>query len=178
MDVASDGLNLMQASKLRLVKDMRERNAVRELSNIEARRQISLEALQRAVENLKSAENRRAKVESELYQELASLETMSVTELDRRCQLVLGRLAAEIESARQEREQARIAHEQAQRAVNEARAIWAKRSAASQKWREIEGDIQRTTTVRSELAAEIDADDEVLLRYMGNSRSQAVGGSN
>ncbi|QOG21667.1 hypothetical protein [Bradyrhizobium sp. SEMIA] len=178
MDVASDGLNLVQASKLRLVKDMRERSALRELSNMEARRQIAVAALQRASENLKSAENRRAKAEAELYQELASLEMMSVTELDRRCQLVLGRLAAEIESARQAREQARIAHEQAQRAVNEARTIWAKRSAASQKWQEIEGDVQRTSAVRSEFAAEIDADDEVLLRYQGGSRSQTVDDSN
>ncbi|WFU71542.1 hypothetical protein [Bradyrhizobium sp. CB2312] len=178
MDVASDGLNLVQASKLRLVKDMRERSALRELSNMEARRQIAVAALQRASENLKGAEDRRAKAEVELYQELASLEMMSVTELDRRCQLVLGRLAAEIESARQAREQARIAHEQAQRAVNEARTMWAKRSAASQKWQEIEGDVQRTTAVRSEFAAEIDADDEVLLRYQGGSRSQTVDDSN
>ncbi|RTE88124.1 MULTISPECIES: hypothetical protein [Bradyrhizobium] len=178
MDVASDGLNLVQASKLRLVKDMRERSALRELSNMEARRQIAVAALQRASENLKGEENRRAKAEAELYQELASLEMMSVTELDRRCQLVLGRLAAEIELARQAREQARVAHEQAQRAVNEARTIWAKRSAASQKWQEIEGDVQRTTAVRSEFAAEIDADDEVLLRYQGGSRSQTIDGSN
>ncbi|MDA9421600.1 hypothetical protein [Bradyrhizobium sp. CCBAU 53380] len=178
MDVSSDGLNLVQASKLRLVKDMRERSALRELSNMEARRRIAVEALQRASENLEGAENRRAKVEAQLYQELASLETMSVTELDRRCQLVLGRLAAEIESARQAREQARVAHEQAQRTVNEARTIWAKRSAASQKWQEIEGNVERTTAVRSECAAEIDAEDEVLLRNQGGSRSQAVGGSN
>ncbi|PPQ20008.1 hypothetical protein CV770_07175 [Bradyrhizobium sp. AC87j1] len=178
MDVASDGLNLVQASKLRLVKDMRERSALRELSNMEARRRIAVEALQRASENLEGAENRRAKVEAELYQELASLKTMSVTELDRRFQLILGGLAAQIESARQAREQARVAHEQAQRSVNEVRTIWAKRSAASQKWEEIEGDVQHTTAVRSECAAEIDADDEVLLRYHGGSRSQAVGGSN
>ncbi|WP_025038816.1 hypothetical protein [Bradyrhizobium sp. DOA9] len=178
MDVASDGLNLAQASKLRLVKDMRERSALRELSNMEARRQIAVAALQRASEILKGADNRRAKAEAELYQELASLEMMSVTELDRRCQLVLGRLAAEIESARLAREQARVAHEQAQRAVNEARTIWAERSAASQKWQEIEGDVQRTTAARSEFAAEIDADDEVLLRYQGGSRSQTVDGSN
>ncbi|SFN80074.1 nodulation-related protein, predicted type III secretion system component [Bradyrhizobium sp. Rc3b] len=178
MDVASDGLNLEQAAKLRLVKDIRERSALRELSNMEARRQIAVDALQRASENLKGAENRRAKVEAELYQELASRETMSASELDRRCQLVLGRLAAEIESARDAGEQARIAHEQARQAVNEARTIWAKRSAASQKWQEIEGDVQRTTAVRSEFAAEIDADDGALLRYQGGSRNQAVGGWN
>ncbi|MEY9591062.1 flagellar biosynthesis chaperone FliJ [Bradyrhizobium yuanmingense] len=177
MDVASDGLNLVQASKLRLVQDMRERSALRELSNMEARRRIAVEALQRASENLEDAENSRAKVEAELYQELASLKTISVAELERRCQLVPGRLAAQIESARQAREQARVAHEQAQQVVNEARTIWAKRSAASQKWEEIEGDVRRTTAVRSECAAEIDADDEVLLRYQGGSRSQAVGGS-
>ncbi|MGY3238056.1 flagellar biosynthesis chaperone FliJ [Bradyrhizobium sp. USDA 4472] len=178
MDVASGGLNLVQASKLRQVKDIRERSALRELSNMEARLQTAINALQRACESLKAAENRRAKVEAELYQELASLETMSVTELDRRCQLVLGRLAAEIESTRQEREQAHIAHEQAQQAVNEARNIWAKRSTASQKWQEIEGDVQRTTALCSEFAAEIEADDEVLLRYKGGSRCQAVGSSN
>ncbi|WP_407175516.1 hypothetical protein [Bradyrhizobium sp. STM 3562] len=178
MDVASDGLNPVQASKLRLVKDMRERSALRELSNMEARRRIAADALQRAFENLEGAEKHRARVEAELYQELTSLETMSVIELDRRCQLVLARLAAEIEPAREALEQARSAHEQAQRAVNEARTLWAKRSAASQKWKEIEGNVQRTTAGRSEFAAEIDVDDEVLLRYQGGSRSQAVGGSN
>ncbi|MCP1854629.1 MULTISPECIES: hypothetical protein [unclassified Bradyrhizobium] len=177
MDVASHGLNPVQASKLRLVKDMRERSALRELSNMEAKRRIAADALQRASEGLEAAQKHRAKVEAELYRELAALGTTSVTELDRRCQLVIGRLAAEIESARRALEQARMAHEEAQRAVSEARAVWAGRSAASQKWQEIEGNVQRASAVRSESAAEIDADDEVLLRYQGGSRSQTIGGA-
>ncbi|MGY4473822.1 hypothetical protein [Bradyrhizobium sp. USDA 3364] len=177
MDVASHGLNPVQASKLRLVKDMRERSALRELSSMEDKRRIAADALQRASEDLEATQKHRAKVEAELYRELAQLETTSVTELDRRCHLVLGRLAAEIESARQALVQARIAHEETQRAVNEARALWAGRSAASQKWQEIEGNVQRATAVRSESAAEIDADDEVLLRYQGGSRSRTIGGA-
>ncbi|MCC8969012.1 hypothetical protein [Bradyrhizobium brasilense] len=177
MDVASHGLNPVQASKLRLVKGMRERSALRELSNMEAKRRIAADALQRASEGLEAAQKHRAKVEAELYRELAQLETTSVTELDRRCHLVIGRLAAEIESARQALVQARIAHEEAQLAVNKARAVWAERSAASQKWQEIEGNVQRATAVRSEFAVEIDADDEVLLRYQGDSRSQTIGGA-
>ncbi|XIA67446.1 hypothetical protein ACFIOY_18415 [Bradyrhizobium sp. TZ2] len=177
MDVASDGLNPVEASKLRLVKDIRERSVVRELSNIEAKRRIAVEAVERTSSELACAEKHRASVEDELYQEMASLDAMSVTELDRRCHLVITRLAAEIASAREALEEARIAQEQAQTAVVEARALWAKRAAANHKWRQIECDVQRTTNARLEFAAEIETDDEVLLRYQSGSHSQAVGES-
>ncbi|WP_377827967.1 hypothetical protein ACFKHW_28220 [Bradyrhizobium lupini] len=175
MDVASDGLKPVEASKLRLVKDIRERSELRELSNIEAKRRIAFEAVERASSDLASAEKHRASVEDQLYQEMASLSAMSGTELDRRCHLVIGRFTAEIASRREALGQARIAQEQAQTAVVEARALWAKRAAASHKWRQIERDVQRTTDSRLEFAAEIETDDDQLLRYQGASHSQAVG---
>ncbi|MDF0497186.1 hypothetical protein [Bradyrhizobium yuanmingense] len=175
MDVASDRLNPIQASKLRLVKDMRERSALRQLSSMQAKCQMAVEAVEQDSKNVASAEKRRASLEAELYLKLASSDTMSVTELDRRCHLVIGRLTAEIASALQALEQARIAQEQAQAAVVEARFAWAKRSAASQKWQQIECDVQRTANARSEFAAEIEMDDEVLLRYQSGSQSQAAG---
>ncbi|WP_439373201.1 hypothetical protein [Bradyrhizobium sp. DASA03120] len=177
MDVASDRLNPVQASQLRLVKDMREQSTLRQLSNLEAKRQIAVEAMERASMDLASAEKRRASTEAKVYLELASSGTMCVTELDRRCHLVIGRLTAEIALACQALEQARIAQEQAEVAVVEARAMWAKRSAASQKWQRIECDVRRTTNSRSEFAAEIETDDEVLLRYQSGSRSDPGGGS-
>ncbi|MGY4353560.1 hypothetical protein ACVW0J_000053 [Bradyrhizobium sp. i1.7.7] len=114
MDVASDGLKPVEASKLRLVKDVRERSVLRELSNIDDKRRIAFEAVERASSDLASAEKHRASVEDQLYQEMASLGAMSVTELDRRCHRVIGRLTAEIASRREALEQARIAQEQAQ----------------------------------------------------------------
>ncbi|GGI27754.1 MULTISPECIES: hypothetical protein [Bradyrhizobium] len=175
MDVASYRLNPSQASKLRLVKDMRERSALRQLSNTQAERQIAVKAMEKASKNAASAEKRRASLEAELYLELASSNRMCVTELDRRLHLVIGRLTAEIATARQVLEQARIAQQQAQAAVVEARVVWAKRSAASQKWQQIECDVQRSTNACSECAAQIETDDEVLLRYQSGSRSQAIG---
>ncbi|WP_084808500.1 hypothetical protein [Bradyrhizobium sp. NAS80.1] len=177
MDVASDRVNPIQASKLRFVKDMRERSALRLLSDMEAKRQIAVESVERASKNLASAEKRRASLEAELYLELASSDTMCVTELDRRCHLVIGRLTAEIALARQALEQAHIAQEHAQAAVVEMRAVWAKRSAASRKWQQIESDVQRRTNARAEFAAEIETDDEVLLRHKSGLRSQAAGDS-
>ncbi|TWA90227.1 hypothetical protein [Bradyrhizobium stylosanthis] len=177
MDVASDRLKPLEASKLRLVKDMRERSALRQLSNMQAKRQIAVEAVERASENLVSAEKRRAMLEAELYLALALSDTMCVSELDRRCHLAIGRLTAEIAVARQALEQARITQDEVQAAVDEAWAVWAKRSAASQKWQKIECDAQRTTNARSEYAAEIETDDDILLRYKGGSRSRAAGDS-
>ncbi|MCA1455147.1 hypothetical protein I6F35_18235 [Bradyrhizobium sp. BRP22] len=177
MDVAADRLNPVQASKLRLVKDMRERSALRELSDMEAKRRIAAEAVERASKDLASAEKHRASLEAELYLELASFDTMSVTELDRRYHLIIGRLTAKIALARQALERARIGLEQAQTAAVEARAHWAKRSAASHKWQQIECDVQRMTNARSEFAAEIETDDEVLLRYQHGSSSQGIGDS-
>ncbi|MHC2342694.1 hypothetical protein ACVMIL_003860 [Bradyrhizobium barranii subsp. barranii] len=70
MDIASDRLSPVHASKLRLVKDMRERSAIRELSNMEAKRHLAIQAVQRAFEHLTHAEERRAKLEAELYREM------------------------------------------------------------------------------------------------------------
>ncbi|TWB93016.1 hypothetical protein FBZ93_11155 [Bradyrhizobium macuxiense] len=177
MDVASDRLKAVHASKWRLVKNMRERNALRELSNREAKRRIAVEAVARASVALARAEESRATVETELYQELVSSDPMPVTELDRRCHLVIGRFTAEIASARQALEEACMVREQAETAVLEARTVWVKRSAATHKWQQIECDVQRTSDAHSEFAAEIEADDEVLLRYRRGSRTQAAGDS-
>lgn len=177
MDVASDRMTSVQASKLRRVKDMRERSALRELSNMEAKRRIAAEAIERASKDLARAEQGRTSFESELYLELASSDTMSATELDRRCHRALERLTAEVTLARQALEQARIAQEQATAELLEARTLWATSSAASQKWKQIECDVQRTTSAHSEFAAELETEDEVLVRYQNGSRSQTLGES-
>ncbi|WP_371260862.1 hypothetical protein [Bradyrhizobium sp. Cp5.3] len=144
---------------------------------MEAKRRIAIEAMDRVSRNLASVQERRASIEAELYRELASTDTMSVTELDCRCHRVIERLTAKVTLARQALEQARIAQEQSTAALFGARAIWAKRTAASQKWRHIECDVQRTTIARSEFVAEIETEDEVLLRYQSCSRSQVLGES-
>lgn len=82
-----------------------------------------------------------------------------------RCELTLERLAIEITSKRQALEDARIAQKQAETAASEKRAHWAKRSAATHKWRQIETDVWRAADTHSEATAELEADDEVLLRY-------------
>ncbi|KYK44249.1 hypothetical protein A1D31_37115 [Bradyrhizobium liaoningense] len=167
MDIAPDRLNPSHASKLRLVKDMRERSALRELSNMEAKRHLAIEAVQQACEHLANAEGRRAKVEGELYREMLATDAISVCELQRRYHLIIGRLTDEIAAAQRALHKTRVAQAQAEAAVLEARAVWTKRSAASQKWREIDSDVQRITNAHFEAAAEIEADDEVLLRYRG-----------
>lgn len=177
MDVASDRLTTFQASKLRRVKEMRERSALRELSNMEAKRSIAVEAMERVSKDLARAEQRRASFEAKLYLELASSETMSATELDSRCHRALARLTGEVTLARQALEQARIAQERATAELLEARTIWATRSAASQKWQQIECDVQRTTSAHSEFAAELEIEDEVLVRYQNGSPSQTLGRS-
>ncbi|WIW50382.1 hypothetical protein ML401_35135 (plasmid) [Bradyrhizobium sp. 62B] len=175
MDVASDGLNHIQASKLRLVKDIRERSALRKLSNMQAKCQVAVEAVEQASKNVASAEDRRASLEAELYLKLASSHTICVTELDRRRHLVIGRSTAEIASACEALERARTGQEQAQATVVEARVVWAKLATASHKWQQIECDVQRTTNARSEFGVEIETDDEVVLRYHSGSRGRAVG---
>ncbi|MHC2342692.1 hypothetical protein [Bradyrhizobium barranii] len=100
---------------------------------------------------------------------------MSVCELQRRYHLIIGRLTDEIAAAQQVLENARAAQAQAETAVLEARAVWARRSAASQKWREIDQDVRRTTSAHFEAAAEIEADDEVLLRYRRGPSGQTGG---
>ncbi|WP_375785014.1 hypothetical protein ACE10Z_36410 [Bradyrhizobium sp. Pha-3] len=178
MDVTSDRLNPVHASKLRLVKDMRERSALRELSNMETKRRIAVQAVEQASEHCTNAERYRASVEAELYREMLSADAISVTELERRCHLIIGRLTEEIAAAQRTLDEARSAQDHAEAAVLEARTLWAKRSAASHKWREIERDVQRITNAHCETAAEIEADDEVLLRYRRGLGAQVGGQSN
>ncbi|MCC8939916.1 hypothetical protein H8A97_32460 [Bradyrhizobium sp. Arg62] len=173
MDLASDRLNPVHASKLRLVKDMRERSALRELSNTEAKRRIAVQAVEQACEHLADAERRRAGVEAKLYGEMLSADAISVCELERRHHLIIGRLTDDIVAAQQVVNEARTAQEEAEAAVIEARALWAKRSAACHKWQEIERDVHRITNAHFEAVAEIEADDEVLLRYRRGSPGQA-----
>ncbi|KRQ97099.1 hypothetical protein CQ12_39385 [Bradyrhizobium jicamae] len=175
MDVASDRLNPIDASKLRLVKDIRERSALREMSNMEAKRRIAVQAVEQASEHLANAERHRTSVEAEIYREMLSVDVISVTELERRCHLVIGRLTAEIGSAQKTLDEARTAQCQAEAAVLAARTLWAKRSAASHKWQEIERDVQRITNAHFEAAAETEADDEILLRYRRGSPTQMGG---
>ncbi|MDA9474831.1 hypothetical protein XI03_10030 [Bradyrhizobium sp. CCBAU 65884] len=164
MDITSDRLNPVHASKLRLVKDMRERSALRELSNMEAKRRNAVQAVEQAFEHLANAEGRRARVEAELYAEMLSADAMSVSELERRHHLIIGRLTDEVAAAQRNLAKARVTQEQAEAAAVEARILWTKRSAASQKWHEIERDVRRVTNTDLEAAAEIEVDDEVLLR--------------
>ncbi|MCA6115046.1 YscO family type III secretion system apparatus protein [Bradyrhizobium sp. WSM 1738] len=175
MDVTSDRVNRVHASKLRLVKDMRQRSALREVSNMEAQRRTALQAVEQAVRDLATAEKSQAALEAELYRELAYSDSLSVEELDRRCHIVIGRLKAEIAGARRTLEEARAAQERAETAVFEARTILTKCSAASHKWQQIEGDVQRASDAHSEAEAEIEADDEVLLRYGSGSRTHTAG---
>ncbi|MDA9391583.1 hypothetical protein CO683_38285 [Bradyrhizobium ottawaense] len=175
MDITSDRLNPVHASKLRLVKDMRERSALRELSNMEAKRRIAVQAVEQACEHLANAERRRATVEAELYREMLSADAISVPELERRHHLIIGRLTDEIAAAQRSLGKARAAQEQAEAAAVEARSLWTKRSAASQKWHEIERDVRRITNAHFEAAAESEADDEVLLRYRRSPSGQMGG---
>ncbi|MFB9262249.1 hypothetical protein ACFFWD_03545 [Bradyrhizobium erythrophlei] len=177
MDIAPDRINPVHASKLRLVKDMRERSALRELSNMEAKRRVAVLAVEHAFEDLAGAEKHRARVEVELYRELASFDGLPVVELDRRCHLAVARLTAAIASAQRTLDEARIAQQQAEEAMSETRSHWASCSAASLKWQEIDCDVRRATNTHSEAAAEAEADDEVLLRYRSGSRTQTVDGS-
>ncbi|MCP3460772.1 hypothetical protein [Bradyrhizobium sp. CCGUVB23] len=164
MDVPSDRMSCIHASRLRHVKDMRERSARSELSNMEAKRHIATLAAEHAWQELAIAEQHHTQAEAEVYQHLTSLGTLSVVELDR-CELTLERLAIEITSKRQALEDARIAQKQAETAASEKRAHWAKRFAATHKWRQIETDVWRAADTHSEATAELEADDEVLLRY-------------
>ncbi|QOZ36602.1 hypothetical protein [Bradyrhizobium sp. CCBAU 53421] len=165
MDVAPDRMNCVHASKLRLVKDTRERSALRELSNMEAKRRIADDAVAQARERLANAEKHRARVEAELYRKMLSENAISVSELERRHHLIIGRLTEDIAAAQRILDEARSAQDQAATAVLEARTLWTKRSAACHKWQEIERDVEQSTNAHVEAAAEIDADDEVLLRY-------------
>ncbi|MGL3210411.1 hypothetical protein [Bradyrhizobium sp. BR 1433] len=176
MDVPSDRMSCIHASKLRHVKDLRERSARSELSNMDAKCNMAALAAKRAWRELTIADEHHARAEAEVYQQLVSLGTLSVIELDR-SQLILERLAGEIASKRQKLEDARIAQQQAEMAASEKRADWAKRSAATHKWRQIETDVRRAAHDHSEVSAEIDADDEVLLRYGQGLPTKVADGS-
>ncbi|WP_407185401.1 hypothetical protein [Bradyrhizobium centrosematis] len=175
MDIAPDRLNPVHASKLRLVKDMRERSAIRELSNAEAKRRLAVQVVEQARERLADAEQCRAKVEADLYREMLAADAISVCELQRRHHLIIGRLTDESTAAQRNFEEACTAQEQAEAAVFQARGVWAKRSAASQKWREIDHEVQRITNAHFESVAETEADDEVLLRYRRGPSGQTGG---
>lgn len=164
MDVGSDGVNCARASKLRVVKDMRERSAMRELSKAEASHRVAVLAVEQGLQQLAMAEERRAMLEVELYQQLISLEALSVEELDGHCRRVIEGGAADIALRRRTLDDALVAQKKAETAVCEARTCWAKCSAALRKWEQIEHDERRASEFHAELAIEMEADDEVGLR--------------
>ncbi|NEI67600.1 hypothetical protein GR243_38225 [Rhizobium leguminosarum] len=143
---------------------MRERSALSELSNMEAKRQGAALATQHASNELAIAEDRRAATEVQLYQQLISLDTLSVTALDR-AKLLIERLEIEVTLRLQRLDDARVAQEEAETAASETRAHWAKCLAARHKWEQIEGDLRRSIDAHSESVAEIEADDESMPRY-------------
>lgn len=145
------------------MKEIRERGARTELSNMEAKCRFEALAAERAARELAAAEERRVKAQAEIYQQLTSSGTVSVVDLDRG-ELIIERLALEVTSKRQAFEDALVAQEQAETAASERRAHWAKCSAATDKWRQIETDVRRAADAHAEVRAEIEADDEVLFR--------------
>ncbi|CCD87189.1 conserved protein of unknown function; Type III effector NopZ [Bradyrhizobium sp. ORS 285] len=165
MDVALGRLNPGHASKLRLVKDKQERSAIRELSAMEAKHHLAMRATQEAFEHLAYAHDQRAKVEFELYREMLAADAISACELQRRHHLIIGRLTDKIEAAQRGVEEARAAQEQAEAAVRGARIVWTRCSAASQKWSEIDRDVQTRANAYFEAAAEKESDDEILPLY-------------
>ncbi|MER8383082.1 hypothetical protein [Mesorhizobium sp. M1399] len=164
MDVASDRVNRVHASRLRLLKEMQERSALRELSEKEAQCHMATLTVQNASQGLAIAQQHCAGAETALYQELMSLDTLSSAALDHH-HLRIERLAAEVTSRRQMLDDARIAQEKAETAASETRALWVIRSAARHKWQQIEDDVRRAVDIYAEAAGEIEADDEILLRY-------------
>lgn len=163
MDVAFDRVNRVHASRLRLLKEMQERSALRELSKKEAQRHMATLAVQNASQGLAIAQQHCAGAEATLYQELMSLDSLSSAALDHH-HLHIERLAAEVTFRRQMLDDARIAQEKAETAASETRALWVRRSAARHKWQQIEDDVRRAVDIHSEAAGEIEADDEILLR--------------
>ncbi|KLK91188.1 hypothetical protein DC522_29510 [Microvirga sp. KLBC 81] len=176
MVVASDRVSSAHASSLCLVKHMRERSALNGLSTMEAKRHAAALATERASRDLAVAEQQRARLEAELYQHLMSLDLLSVAELDR-CHLFIERLTAEITLRRRILDDARVAQGLAETAVSEMRAHWAECSAATHKWEQIEADVRRAADSYSEIAAEMEADDEILLRYGRGLRGEVAGDS-
>ncbi|MBM2715371.1 hypothetical protein JQK88_30040 [Mesorhizobium caraganae] len=164
MDVAFDGVNRVHASRLRLLKEMQERSALRELSKKEGQRRMATLAVQNAFQGLAIARQQRARAEAQLYQELMSLDTLAIAALDHH-HLHIERLAAEVTFKSQMLDDARIAQEKAETSASETRALWVRRSAARRKWQQIEDDVRRAVDMHSEAAGEIEADDEISLRY-------------
>lgn len=164
MDVAFDRVNRVHASRLRLLKEMQERSALRDLSKKEAQRRMATLAEQNAFQGLAIAQQQRARAEAQLYQELMSLDTLSSAALDHH-NIHIERLASEITLRGQMLDDARIAQEKAETAASETRAQWVRRSAARHKWQQIEDDVRRAADIHSEAAVEIEADDEISLRY-------------
>ncbi|WP_347337240.1 hypothetical protein [Bradyrhizobium centrolobii] len=132
--------------------------------------------MEQALQELASAKEYRARVEAALYEQLVSFDALSVAELDCRRHLVLDRLAAKIDSTRQTIDDGQRAQAQAEAAVSEKRAHWTKCSTATHKWEQIERDVMRAADTDSEVAAEMEADDEVVLRSRG-FRPQLAGAS-
>ncbi|WP_051334031.1 hypothetical protein [Mesorhizobium sp. WSM3224] len=163
MDVASDRVNRVHVSRLRLLKDMQERLALSELSKKEAERHLATLAVQNASQGLAIARQQCARAEAGLYQELMSLDTLSSAALDHH-HLRMERLSAEVTSRCQMLDDARIAQEKAEAAACEMRDVWAKRSTARHKWKQIEVDVRRAVDSHAEAAGEIEADDEISLR--------------
>ncbi|TJW01127.1 MAG: hypothetical protein E5X42_31450, partial [Mesorhizobium sp.] len=62
-----------------------------------------------------------------------------------------------------------IAQEEAEMAASRTRELWVICSAARDKWQQIEDDVRRAVETHSEAAAEIEADDEILLKYARGS---------
>ena len=171
MDVAFDLVNYAHASRLRLLKEMQERDARRKLSNKEAQHRMAIVAAQNASQELEIAQQQRAGKEAQLYQVLTSLNTLSSAALDHH-HLHIERLAAEITIRGQVLDDARIAQEQAETAASETKAKWVRRSEARHKWQQIEDDLRRAVDIHSEAAGEMEADDEILLRYGRGSLAQ------
>ncbi|MCA1408283.1 hypothetical protein I6F26_29310 [Ensifer sp. IC3342] len=164
MDVAFDLVNYAHASRIRLLKEMQERDARRKLSDKEARRRMAIVAAQDASQGLKIAQQQRAREEAQLYQKLMSLNTLSSAALDHH-HLHIERFAAEITLKGQVLDNAHFAQEQAETAASETKAQWVRRSEARRKWQQIEDDLRRAVDIHSEAAGEIEADDEILLRF-------------
>lgn len=156
-------MSCIHVSRLRHVKEIRERGARTELSDMEAKCRLEALAAERAARELAVAEEHRVKAQAEIHQQLTSSGSVSVVELDRG-ELIVERLALEVTSKRQAFEDARVAQEQAETAASERRTHWAKCSVASDKWRQIETDVRRAADTHAEVRAEIEADDEVLFR--------------
>ncbi|MCH4561134.1 MULTISPECIES: hypothetical protein [Mesorhizobium] len=176
MDVASDRLNHVQASRLRLLKEMQERRALHKMSKTEAKRDMAVLAAQNAARDLAMTQQDCAAAEADLYQELMTLENLSNGMLDRH-HLRIELLAAEITCRRQMLGDAQIAQEQAEIAMFRTRDEWIACSAATRKWQQIEDDVGRDVEIHSEAVSETEAEDDRVVRF-GRSALAQVAQSN